>query len=207
MHESTISRVTTNKYVETPQGLFELKYFFHSGIASGDGEMVSSVSVKKMIQDLLADEDPAEAALRPGGRAGAPRSAGPHHRAAHGRQVSRGARHPALAPAPAGSRRSASRERTARRARGRHAGDHQRARSQHLEDLQRRPHAASRQARADVPRNRRGEDRPLRGEASAHRRPHAGGQAPHLPQRGDRRPTWRRPSTWPWLRSRGRCGR
>src|SRR6202795_5358736 len=58
MHESTISRVTTNKYVETPQGLFELKYFFHSGIASGDGEMVSSVAVRKMIQDLLANEDP-----------------------------------------------------------------------------------------------------------------------------------------------------
>ena len=60
MHESTISRVTTNKYVETPQGLFELKFLFHSGIASGDGEMVSSVSVKKMIQDLLAAEDPAK---------------------------------------------------------------------------------------------------------------------------------------------------
>jgi RNA polymerase sigma-54 factor len=58
MHESTISRVTTNKYMETPQGLFELKYFFHSGIASGDGEMVSSVSVKKMIQDHLATEEP-----------------------------------------------------------------------------------------------------------------------------------------------------
>ena len=60
MHESTISRVTTNKYVETPQGLFELKFFFHSGIASGDGEMVSSVSVKRMIQDILAAEDPAK---------------------------------------------------------------------------------------------------------------------------------------------------
>src|SRR5947209_8510386 len=60
MPESTISRVTTNKYVETPQGLFELKFFFHSGIASGDGEMVSSVSVKKMIQDLLANEDPSK---------------------------------------------------------------------------------------------------------------------------------------------------
>jgi RNA polymerase sigma-54 factor len=60
MHESTISRVTTNKYVETPQGLFELKFFFHSGIQSGDGEMVSSVSVKKMIQDLLANEDPSK---------------------------------------------------------------------------------------------------------------------------------------------------
>jgi len=57
MHESTISRVTTNKYVETPQGLFELKYFFHSGIESTNGAMVSSVSVKKKIEDLLAAED------------------------------------------------------------------------------------------------------------------------------------------------------
>ena len=38
MHESTISRVTTNKYVQTPQGLFELKFFFHSGIATDDGD-------------------------------------------------------------------------------------------------------------------------------------------------------------------------
>jgi RNA polymerase sigma-54 factor len=60
MHESTISRVTTNKYVETPQGLYELKFFFHSGIAAGDGTMMSSVSVKKMIQDLLANEDPSK---------------------------------------------------------------------------------------------------------------------------------------------------
>src|SRR5262245_40235032 len=57
MHESTISRVTTNKYVQTPQGLFELKYFFHSGIPSNNGDVVSSVSVKKMIQDLVAAED------------------------------------------------------------------------------------------------------------------------------------------------------
>ncbi len=57
MHESTISRVTTNKYVQTPQGLFELKYFFHSGIATGNGDRVSSLSVKKMIQDLLEGED------------------------------------------------------------------------------------------------------------------------------------------------------
>ena len=59
MHESTISRVTTNKYVHTPQGLFELKYFFHSGIATGGGDMVSSLSVKKMISDLLETEEPA----------------------------------------------------------------------------------------------------------------------------------------------------
>jgi RNA polymerase sigma-54 factor len=57
MHESTISRVTTNKYVQTPQGLFELKYFFHSGIASNNGAMVSSVSVKKMIRDMVEAED------------------------------------------------------------------------------------------------------------------------------------------------------
>ena len=60
MHESTISRVTTNKYVQTPQGLFELKYFFHSGIASINGDVVSSVSVKKMIQDMAAAEDPSK---------------------------------------------------------------------------------------------------------------------------------------------------
>jgi RNA polymerase sigma-54 factor len=61
MHESTISRVTTNKYVQTPQGLFELKFFFHSGIASNNGAMVSSVSVKKMIRDMVEAEDPAAA--------------------------------------------------------------------------------------------------------------------------------------------------
>lgn len=59
MHESTVSRVTTNKYVQTPQGLFELKFFFHSKLQTGQGQVVSSVSVKKMIQDLVAAEDPA----------------------------------------------------------------------------------------------------------------------------------------------------
>ena len=39
MHESTISRVTTNKYMQTPQGLFELKYFFNSGISTGRGRL------------------------------------------------------------------------------------------------------------------------------------------------------------------------
>ena len=60
MHESTISRVTTNKYVQTPQGLFELKFFFHSGIATENGDVVSSVSVKKMIQELLDQENPSK---------------------------------------------------------------------------------------------------------------------------------------------------
>jgi RNA polymerase sigma-54 factor len=57
MHESTISRVTTNKYVQTPQGLFELKFFFHSGIQSNNGSMVSSVSVKKTIRDMVEAEE------------------------------------------------------------------------------------------------------------------------------------------------------
>jgi RNA polymerase sigma-54 factor len=57
MHESTISRVTTNKYIQTPQGLFELKFFFHSGIQSNNGSMVSSVSVKKTIRDMVEAEE------------------------------------------------------------------------------------------------------------------------------------------------------
>jgi RNA polymerase sigma-54 factor len=61
MHESTISRVTTNKYVQTPQGLYELKFFFHSGIESTNGAMVSSVSVKKMIRDMVEAEEAATA--------------------------------------------------------------------------------------------------------------------------------------------------
>ncbi len=58
MHESTVSRVTTNKYVQTPQGLFELKYFFNSGINTADGDAVASESVKSRIKDIIAEEDP-----------------------------------------------------------------------------------------------------------------------------------------------------
>ncbi len=57
MHESTVSRVTTSKFVETPQGVLPLKFFFHSGIAKTQGDEVSSVSVKKMIEDLVAKEE------------------------------------------------------------------------------------------------------------------------------------------------------
>ena len=58
MHESTVSRVTTNKYVHTPQGIFELKYFFNSSISRFDGEAVASESVKERIRKLIASEDP-----------------------------------------------------------------------------------------------------------------------------------------------------
>ncbi|MHB0886822.1 MAG: RNA polymerase factor sigma-54 [Bacillota bacterium] len=59
MHESTVSRATSNKYVQTPQGTFELKYFFTSGVAAvGETAGISSESVKMHIQDLVAGEDP-----------------------------------------------------------------------------------------------------------------------------------------------------
>ena len=58
MHESTVSRVTTNKYVHTPQGIFELKFFFTSSINSVGGEPVASESVKDKIQRIVANEDP-----------------------------------------------------------------------------------------------------------------------------------------------------
>ena len=57
MHESTVSRVTTAKYMHTPQGIYELKYFFNSGITSSDGNDLASESVKLKIKDLVAKED------------------------------------------------------------------------------------------------------------------------------------------------------
>ncbi len=57
MHESTISRVTTNKYVHTPQGVFELKYFFNSSVSGPGGEAVASESVKQRIRDIIKNED------------------------------------------------------------------------------------------------------------------------------------------------------
>jgi RNA polymerase sigma-54 factor len=59
MHESTISRVTTNKYVHTPQGLFELKYFFNSSIRRVADEDIASESVKQAIKRLIEAEDKA----------------------------------------------------------------------------------------------------------------------------------------------------
>ena len=57
MHESTISRVTSNKYVHTPQGLFELKYFFNSSISRVGDEDIASESVKQAIKQIIHDED------------------------------------------------------------------------------------------------------------------------------------------------------
>ena len=57
MHESTVSRVVTNKYMHTPQGVFEMKYFFHSGISSSYGDNVSSVTIKQRIKKIIEGED------------------------------------------------------------------------------------------------------------------------------------------------------
>jgi RNA polymerase sigma-54 factor len=57
MHESTVSRVVNNKYMHTPQGVFEMKFFFHSGISSSFGENVSSVTIKQRIRKIIEAED------------------------------------------------------------------------------------------------------------------------------------------------------
>ncbi|MDF1593094.1 MAG: RNA polymerase factor sigma-54 [Desulfobacterales bacterium] len=58
MHESTISRVTTNKYAYTPQGIFELKYFFNSSISRVHGDAIASASVQDKIRQIIEGEDP-----------------------------------------------------------------------------------------------------------------------------------------------------
>ena len=57
MHESTISRCTNNKYVQTPRGVFEMKYFFSSEIKTDLGGMISSRSIKSMLKKIILDED------------------------------------------------------------------------------------------------------------------------------------------------------
>ena len=57
MHESTISRVTTGKYMHTPRGIFEFRYFFSSHVAGADGEDVSSVAIRARIRKLIGEEE------------------------------------------------------------------------------------------------------------------------------------------------------
>ncbi|HEX2163761.1 MAG TPA: RNA polymerase factor sigma-54 [Thermoanaerobaculia bacterium] len=58
MHESTVSRVVSNKYIHTPRGLFPMKFFFHSGIDREYGDHISSLTVKRKIEKLIEAEDP-----------------------------------------------------------------------------------------------------------------------------------------------------
>lgn len=58
MHESTVSRVVNHKYMHTPRGLYEMKFFFHSGISSTQGQDVSSLTVKERIKKVVGEEEP-----------------------------------------------------------------------------------------------------------------------------------------------------
>ncbi|MCB9743244.1 MAG: RNA polymerase factor sigma-54 [Alphaproteobacteria bacterium] len=58
VHESTVSRVTSNKYMECPQGILELKFFFNSGISTSSGDDMAAVAVKKRIREIIEAENP-----------------------------------------------------------------------------------------------------------------------------------------------------
>ncbi|HET6266538.1 MAG TPA: RNA polymerase factor sigma-54 [Acidobacteriota bacterium] len=58
MHESTVSRAVTNKYMHTPQGVFEMKFFFHSSLSTARGGDISSLSIKEKLRKLIDAEDP-----------------------------------------------------------------------------------------------------------------------------------------------------
>ena len=58
MHESTISRVTTRKYMHTPRGIFELKYFFSSHVSTNYGGAASSTAIRALIKKLISAETP-----------------------------------------------------------------------------------------------------------------------------------------------------
>ena len=60
MHESTVSRVTSNKYLACPRGTFELKYFFTSGVAAGDGDGASAEAIKLRIRSMVSAENPSK---------------------------------------------------------------------------------------------------------------------------------------------------
>ena len=57
VHETTVSRAVSGKYMQTPQGIFEMKYFFTAGIQTAAGDGMSNTSVKDMIADIFEQED------------------------------------------------------------------------------------------------------------------------------------------------------
>ena len=58
IHESTVSRVTTNKYAQTPQGLFELKFFFSASLKKENGEDIATKIIKEKIRNIIQEENP-----------------------------------------------------------------------------------------------------------------------------------------------------
>ena len=95
VHETTVSRAVSGKYIETPQGVFEMKYFFTAGLQNAHGDDVSNTSVKDMIADIFKGENPSDAAVRPGSREDAHRQRH-HHRPPHRGQIPRRTGHPAV---------------------------------------------------------------------------------------------------------------
>ena len=60
VHETTVSRAVSGKFMRTPQGIFEMKFFFTSGVSTADGQTVSNTSVKNILAELIAGENPAK---------------------------------------------------------------------------------------------------------------------------------------------------
>ena len=86
LHESTVSRVTTQKFMLTPRGIFELKYFFGSHVATETGGACSATAIRALIKQLVSAEDAQKAAFRQQDCADS-RRAGHRGRAPHRRQV------------------------------------------------------------------------------------------------------------------------
>ena len=99
MHESTMSRVTTNKYVHTPEGIFELKYFFNSSIARSDGDDLASEAVKLKIKQIIVGRGHPPSPFRPEDRRAAGRP-GHRDRPPNRGQVPRAAPDPLLEQTP-----------------------------------------------------------------------------------------------------------
>ncbi len=97
MHESTISRVTTQKFLHSPRGIFELKYFFSSHVNTDSGGEASSTAIR-VGEKLIAAENPAKP-LSDSKLATLLSDQGDHRGAAHRRQVPRVFVHPAVEPA------------------------------------------------------------------------------------------------------------
>ena len=100
MHESTVSRVTSNKYIATPRGVFELKYFFTASIQSVNGaESHSAEAVRDRIREMIENEERARNSFRRPHRLAADRGRR-EYRAPHRRQISRGHANPVFGGAP-----------------------------------------------------------------------------------------------------------
>ena len=111
MHESTVSRVTANKYMATNRGLFELKYFFTSAIAAtADGDAHSSEAVRHRIREMIEAEPRERCAVRRQDRRAA-EGRRRRYRAPHGGQIPRSAAHTVFGAAPAPEADRARRER------------------------------------------------------------------------------------------------